>query len=126
MNSNNIIGKGSTFTGNIDIYGNLRVEGKIVGDVKSKSKVAVGTSAIIEGNIFATVVEVEGEVKGSIDVSEMLTLKNNCRVEGDIIANKLIVESGAQFEGQCKMGEPAKEPIKKMDISEPSEIKKAI
>ena len=38
VNSNNIIGKGSTFTGNVETYGNIRVEGKILGDLKSKSK----------------------------------------------------------------------------------------
>lgn len=43
LNSNNIIGKGSTFSGNIQTYGNIRVEGRIVGDVVSKSKVAIGT-----------------------------------------------------------------------------------
>lgn len=107
-NSNNIIGKGSTFTGNIDTYGNLRVEGRIIGNVRSKSKIAVGQSAYIEGNILAQVSEIEGEVKGSVEVTDMLILKPTCTISGDIIANKLVVEAGAKFEGQCKMGGAAK------------------
>ena len=105
INSNNIIGKGSTFKGNVETYGNIRVEGRIIGDLKSKSKVAIGPSAYIDGNVLAQVAEVEGEVKGSIEVTELLILKPNCKISGDIITNKLVVESGAQFDGKCKMGD---------------------
>ncbi|UII28799.1 polymer-forming cytoskeletal protein [Fulvivirga maritima] len=108
INSNNIIGKGSTFSGNIETYGNLRVEGRIIGDVRSKSKVAVGQSAIIEGNILSQVAEIEGEVKGSVEVSDLLILKPNCSIKGDIITNKLVVEAGAKFDGKCNMGKAVK------------------
>lgn len=116
INSNNIIGKGSTFNGNIDTYGNLRIEGRIIGNIRSKSKVAVGQSASIEGNILSQVAEIEGEVKGSVEVTDILILKPSCVISGDIIANKLVVEAGAKFEGQCKMGSAANkidlEPVK--------------
>ncbi len=105
MNSNNIIGKGTTFTGNIETFGNIRIEGKVVGDVISKSKVAVGPSAVIEGKLLAQVAEVEGEVKGKVEVTDLLILKPTSKVSGDIYANKLTVESGAKFDGQCKMGQ---------------------
>lgn len=105
MNSNNIIGKGTTFTGNIETYGNIRIEGKVIGDVISKSKVAIGPSAIIEGKLLSQIAEIEGAVKGKIEVTDHLILKPTCKVEGDIVANKLTVESGAKFDGQCKMGE---------------------
>jgi cytoskeletal protein CcmA (bactofilin family) len=105
MNSNNIIGKGSTFTGNVETAGNIRVEGKIIGDITCKAKVAIGPSAIIEGNIRAQIVEVEGQVIGSLIVSDNLILKPSCVINGDIIANKLIVEAGAKFDGKCKMGQ---------------------
>ncbi|MBL6446589.1 polymer-forming cytoskeletal protein [Fulvivirga sp. 29W222] len=104
INSNNIIGKGSTFNGNIDTYGNLRVEGRIIGNIRSKSKIAVGQSAVIDGNILAQVAELEGEVKGSVEVTDVLILKPTCSISGDIIANKLVVEAGAKFDGKCKMG----------------------
>ncbi len=127
VNSNNIIGKGSTFTGNIQTYGNIRVEGRIVGDVVSKSKVAIGPSAVIEGNVLAQVAEVEGEVKGALEVTDILTLKPSCKILGDIITNKLIVESGAKFEGKCKMGQGlSKIELKPTNPPKDSPIKKAI
>lgn len=104
MNSNNIIGKGSTFKGDVQTYGNMRIEGKVIGDIISKSKIVVGHSAIVEGNLRAQLAEIEGEVHGSLEVTDTLILKPKCKITGDILTNKLIVESGAQFDGQCKMG----------------------
>ncbi|MFC2125574.1 polymer-forming cytoskeletal protein [Bacteroidota bacterium] len=103
-NSSNIIGKGSTLEGNIESFGNIRVEGRIIGGIKSKSKIACGHSSYVDGNILAQNAEVAGEVTGKIEVSELLILKPSAVIHGDIITNKFIVESGAVFNGSCKMG----------------------
>lgn len=127
MNSNNIIGKGTTFNGNIETYGNIRIEGKVVGDVISKSKVAVGPSAVIEGRLLAQLAEIEGQVKGRVEVTDLLILKPTCKVEGDIVASKLTVESGAKFDGQCKMGKTdLKIELKNEDQADVNKFKKAI
>jgi cytoskeletal protein CcmA (bactofilin family) len=108
-NSSNNIGKGTVLEGNVETYGNIRIEGKVVGNVKSKSKVALGKSAVIEGNILALNADVEGEVKGKMEISDVLVLKSTARIHGEIVTGKLIVESGAVFNGGCKMGAPARE-----------------
>ena len=103
-NSSNIIGKGTVIEGNLETFGNIRVEGKLLGSVKSKSKVACGQSSYIEGNILAQNAEIAGEVNGVVEVSELLILKPTAVIHGDIVTNKLIIESGASFNGGCKMG----------------------
>ena len=108
-NSSNIIGKGTILEGNIETYGNIRVEGKVVGNIKTKSKVALGQSCRVEGNILAQNAEVAGEVVGRLEVGEQLLLRPTAAINGDIITNKLIVESGATFNGGCKMGVTIKE-----------------
>ncbi len=108
-NSSNIIGKGTTLEGNIEAYGNIRVEGRVVGSIVTKSKVALGQSSKVEGDILAQNAEVAGEVKGTVEVSDLLLLKPSAIIHGDIITNKLIVESGATFNGGCKMGVSIKE-----------------
>jgi cytoskeletal protein CcmA (bactofilin family) len=108
-NSSNVIGKGTILEGNIETYGNIRIEGKIIGNIKSKSKIALGNSSHVEGNIIAQNADVEGEVKGKIDISEMLVLKSTAVINGDITTGKLVVESGAIFNGSCKMGAPIKD-----------------
>lgn len=102
--SNNIIGKGSLITGDIDAEGNVRVEGKIDGNITSKKKVAIGADASITGNITAMNAELAGEVNGTVEVMETLILKASCTVNGDISAGKLIVEAGATLNGACRMG----------------------
>ena len=108
-NSSNIIGKGTTLEGNIETFGNIRVEGKVIGNIKTKSKVALGHSSYVEGSVLSQNAEIAGHITGSVEITEVLVLKATSVVEGDIITNKLIVESGSTFNGKCKMGVKSKE-----------------
>ncbi len=108
-NSSNIIGKGTSVQGNVETFGNIRVEGKVVGDIKTKSKAAFGQSSHVEGSVLAQNAEVAGHISGTIEVTELLVLKPTASIDGDIITNKLLVESGASFNGKCKMGVKSKE-----------------
>lgn len=108
-NSSNTIGKGTFLEGNVETYGNIRIEGKVTGNVKSKSKVALGPSSLVQGNVTAQNADLEGEVKGRIEVAELLVLKATAVIHGDIVTGKLVVEPGALFNGTCKMGAAVKE-----------------
>lgn len=108
-NSSNIIGKGTTLEGNVETFGNIRVEGKVIGNIKTKSKVALGHSSYVEGSVLAQNAEIAGHITGSVEITEILVLKSTSVVEGDIYTNKLIVESGSTFNGKCKMGLKSKE-----------------
>lgn len=108
-NARNIIGKGTTLQGDLETFGNIRLEGKMIGNLKTKSKLIVGHSSEIEGNVVAQNADVEGQINGNIEVSEVLTLKGSAVINGDISTNKLVVETGAVFNGGCKMGVNMKE-----------------
>ena len=105
--SNNIIGKGTLLKGNLNVPGNIRLEGKVVGNVKSKSKIACGETSFIEGNLVAQNAEIAGKVNGKVKISELLILKASAVINGDIVTEKLIIESGSSFNGGCVMGEKA-------------------
>ena len=108
-NSSNTIGKGTTVEGNIETYGNLRVDGRVVGNIVTKSKLVLGQTSEVDGNILAQNAEVFGDIKGKIEVSDLLILKPSSVISGDILTSKLIVETGATFNGGCKMGNVMKE-----------------
>lgn len=108
-NSSNVIGKGTTLEGNIETFGNIRIEGRVHGNIKSKAKIALGNSSHVEGNITAQNADIEGTVKGKIDIAEILVLKASAVVHGDISTGKLVVEPGAVFNGTCKMGAAIKD-----------------
>ncbi|MFT4834368.1 MAG: cytoskeletal protein CcmA (bactofilin family) [Marinoscillum sp.] len=107
--SNNIIGKGTVLEGNLETFGNIRIEGKVIGTVKTKSKAAFGQSSEIEGSIHAQNAEIAGHIKGKVEVADILVLKDTAVIDGDIITNKLVIESGAVFNGSCNMGVKSKE-----------------
>ena len=102
--SNNIIGEGSVLKGNLNTSGNVRLEGKVVGDLSSKSKVACGETSVVDGNVIADNAEIAGKVTGKVTVSELLIVKSTASIHGDISTNNLIIESGANFNGACSMG----------------------
>lgn len=120
--SSNNIGKGTFLEGNIETFGNIRIEGKVNGNIKSKSKVALGHQSHVEGNIMAQNADIEGEVKGKIEVAELLVLKATAVINGDIMTGKMVVEPGAVFNGTCKMGNS----IKEIKIGEQNGITRSI
>lgn len=105
----NVIGKGTSVTGDIDTPNDIRIDGKLEGNLFCKARVILGQGAILEGNLHAAHAELAGEVTGKVEVKEILTLKNSASIHGDINTGKLIIEAGAKFNGNCKMGAVSKE-----------------
>lgn len=120
-NSSNIIGKGTIIRGDLETFGNIRIDGKVHGNVSSKSKVALGDGSYVEGNIHSQNAEISGEVKGKLEVKDVLILKPSAVINGDIFTGKLIVETGATFNGNCQMGE-VRDPEPGKDIKAPSTV----
>ncbi len=108
-NSSNIIGKGTILHGSVETFGNIRVEGKIIGNITTKSKAAFGHSSHVVGNILAQNAEIAGLVDGTVEITDLLILKPSAVINGDIITNKLVIEAGATFNGKCQMGVSVKE-----------------
>lgn len=99
----NLIGVGTSITGDINSGGDLRVDGNIRGNVQTKARLVLGPNGKIEGDIHAQNAEIQGNVKGKLMIGEILFLKSTAQINGDIVTNKLVVESGAEFNGNCIM-----------------------
>lgn len=102
-NVTNHIGVGTEIEGNILSNGDIRIDGKLKGNLDSKGKLVLGSSGLIEGEIKCKNAVIEGQINGKLNVSELLSLKASSRITGDIVTNKLAIEPGAQFTGNCKM-----------------------
>ena len=76
----------------------------VEGSISGTSKVIVGTSGLVEGNISGKQADVVGKVSGNIKVSDLLQLRDTCIVNGNIYAAKLQIEPTATFNGECHMG----------------------
>ena len=100
----NQFGQGTTINGDVSTEGDVRIDGKVVGNVTSKSKTVVGATGIIEGDILCQNAYIDGRVNGNIEVTDLLILSKTALVVGNIKIKKLVVEEGAKFTGNCIMG----------------------
>lgn len=103
-NKKNQIEQGTKIKGDIVTHGNIRLDGEIEGNIFSESKVVLGASCKMTGNLKAQNAEISGEVKGEIEISELLILKPTAVISGQIKSAKMVVEEGAIFNGTCNMG----------------------
>jgi cytoskeletal protein CcmA (bactofilin family) len=103
INSLNTLVKGTVVEGALRCDSDLRVDGTIKGKLSCKSKVIIGPTGIVDGEIRCENAVIEGKFKGKLNVSELLNIRDTADVEGDITTNKLLVQSGAKFNVSCKM-----------------------
>lgn len=101
--SASLIGSGTTLKGDITSNGDLRIDGTLIGNIISSSKIIIGANGVVEGDINGQQADIMGKVTGTIKVKELLQLKSNCQVNGNLHAAKLQIEPAANFNGQCHM-----------------------
>ena len=105
----NHIAKGTTINGDIETNGDMRIDGVLVGTIKSSGKVVLGETGSVEGNVICQNGNISGSIKGKITVKELLAMQSSASINGDIITGKLSIEPGATFTGSCSMGAVIKE-----------------
>src|SRR3954468_18897245 len=84
----NQFGQGTTINGDVITDGDVRIDGKVTGNITSRSKVVIGATAIIEGNIICQNAYIDGRVLGTIEVIELLILSKTAYVQCDIKMKK--------------------------------------
>ncbi len=99
----NTIGKETSIVGNIVSSGDVRVDGVIQGNLTTQSKLVIGITGKITGEIICKDCEVSGNIKGKLIVENLLMLKASAVVEGEIKTTKLAIEPNAIFTGTCSM-----------------------
>ena len=99
----NLIGSGTEIKGDIISNGDVRIDGTVNGNIQTKGKVVIGETGKVKGEINCQHADISGKIEGKIAISDLLSLKPSSFIEGDIVANKLAIEPGARFTGNCSM-----------------------
>ena len=110
------IDQNTSLKGTIKAKTDIRIDGKVEGNLDTTGKVILGKQAKVVGEVTCMNAEIEGLFKGKLIVSGILSLKSTSNVEGDVSTQKLIVEAGATFNAQCKM-HSSEEGVKKLNDS---------
>jgi cytoskeletal protein CcmA (bactofilin family) len=103
-NSISMISATTKIVGEVFSDSDIRIDGNIEGNINSKAKIVLGTSANLKGDIICQNADISCATNGNIYVENLLKLNATAQVKGDIFTKKLIVESGAVFIGRCEMG----------------------
>ncbi|MDR2292055.1 MAG: polymer-forming cytoskeletal protein [Prevotellaceae bacterium] len=99
----NRICENTKITGTIETTGDIRIDGILDGSVVSTGRVVIGLKGKIKGDLHCSYIDVSGKIKGNIIANDVLILKEKSVLVGEITVQKLIIESGATFNGLCKM-----------------------
>jgi cytoskeletal protein CcmA (bactofilin family) len=103
MQSMNNIGVGTTIEGNITCDGDIRIDGKIKGNINTTGRLVVGQTGEVIGDIKCQNGNIDGKVKGNIYVEEVLKLTRTADIDGVLKTQKIVVEEGAVIEAQVNM-----------------------
>lgn len=98
-----LISKGITVKGNIEGTEDVVVEGAVEGDVVLDSSLTVGPSGSVKADVSVHTLTVEGAVEGNVEAEDCVLLRANSNFKGNIKAPRVIVESGAVFNGGLDM-----------------------
>jgi cytoskeletal protein CcmA (bactofilin family) len=101
--SNRIL-QGTRLEGDVYSEGDFRLDGEIIGKANIKGKFVIGEKGKFKGDVLCAKATISGQLKGSVIATEELDLTGTAVIHGEIKTERLAVEPGAQFTGNCQMG----------------------
>ncbi len=104
-NDVNFFKQTTEFKGELTTENDIKLDGKLEGKLVSKSKLVLGETGEIKGEVYCKSAYISGKIIGKIFVEDIITLNSTSKIQGDISTNKIAIEPGAVFNGICKMGE---------------------
>ena len=121
----NIINAGTSIIGDITSTGDLRIDGTVKGNITVKTKLVLGASSKVDGNVNAANCDLQGIINGNLVIEDLLSVKSTAKINGDITSQKLVIESGAEFNGKSQMS-VSKTPNGNQKPSTPINVKPAV
>ena len=110
-----LISSGTVLEGDVKSESDLRIDGTVKGNIISSSKIIIGPTGYVEGNIHSAHADISGKVQGNVVVKELLQLRSQGHVKGNITAVKLQIDQNSVFNGQCHMGTMAAASVVKLN-----------
>jgi cytoskeletal protein CcmA (bactofilin family) len=103
--------------GRLQIEGDLRVGGRLEGEVLATGDVEIGDMAKVKASVAGRKVNIRGHVSGHVTASERLVVARTGSLFGDVRVARLVVQDGATFSGNVSMGGAAAPAIAPAEAS---------
>jgi len=104
----NTIVQGTHIEGTISAQNDIRIDGTVEGILNCSGKLIIGSEGKVDGQASCLNAVIEGKFKGTLTVNDVLDVRESANVVGEIITGKLLVQTGALFNGNCDMGQKIK------------------
>lgn len=105
-----VIDRNTVVDGTLSTSHDLRVEGRVTGNVICNGVVHIGEGAEIDATVEASGIVVSGTLSGTVTCHGKLEIRSTGVVRGRVETGRLIVVEGAVYEGQLRMDAPVEEP----------------
>jgi cytoskeletal protein CcmA (bactofilin family) len=99
------IGQGVVIEGRITSAQDLRIDGKVDGEIEVGSHgLIIGAGATIKANLVARAIVISGVVNGNVTATERVDVHPAGSVMGDVRSPRLVVADGAVITGKVDVG----------------------
>jgi len=95
--------KGVRLEGTLELAGTFRVDAQVKGNIISSTRLLLGESARVEGQIEGNHVLIAGRFDGVIFAKGGVEIQPKGVVTGEIHAPCLVIQAGGIFDGRCHM-----------------------
>jgi cytoskeletal protein CcmA (bactofilin family) len=98
-----LVGVTTDMKGDISFSGGLRIDGKVRGNITSRSDdnstLVMSEHATVNGDVSVPHMIVNGKIKGNVRAVERLELQGKAEISGDVTYKVLEIAAGAQVNG---------------------------
>jgi len=101
------IGKGTKVSGKLNFREPARIEGEAEGEITGE-EIVIAPGAVVSARIAAVRLTIGGNVSGEVIARERIELLSTARLRCTLTTPTLVLNEGAQFDGDCKM---PREPV---------------
>ncbi len=95
----------TVITGDIEASGDIRIDGRLVGNLTCKARLIIGPSGSLVGDVTSDSALVEGKFRGTMQVAQALIVKETAQVSGNLRAGVTTICSGSEIEITCALNE---------------------
>jgi len=102
-NDVSILSSGVRIEGKFYSNGNVRIDGRVIGDISVDGNLTIGETAVINGEVKAQNITLSGKLDGIVTGMDKLIIEGKAVLKGDLSAKVLVIQEGAVFDGRSTM-----------------------
>lgn len=98
-----VFGPTLRFKGELKAQEDIKVEGRIEGNIIHQQRVTVGQKGEVVATVSAASIDVEGRVQGDMHARKSIKINQSATVRGNVRAPSVSITEGANFNGSVTM-----------------------